>query len=113
MYAIIETGGKQYRVSEGSVCKVEKLPAAPGEEVTFEKVLFIKNGEQAEPGSPYVTGARVSGKVLLQGKGKKIIVFKFKPKNNYRRKQGHRQPFTAVSIEKIQLPGATLPAKND
>ncbi len=104
MYAIIETGGKQYRVSEGSVCKVEKLPAVPGEEVAFEKVLLIKNGEQTQAGSPYVAGAKVTGKVLLHGKGKKIIVFKFKPKKNYRRKQGHRQPFTEIKIEKIELP---------
>lgn len=104
MYAIIETGGKQYRVSEGSVYQVEKLAAAPGEDVVFEKVLFIKNGEQARAGSPYVGGTRVLGKVLAHGKGKKIIVFKFKPKKNYRRKQGHRQPFTAVKIEKIEFP---------
>ncbi|RJX28960.1 MAG: 50S ribosomal protein L21 [Dethiobacter sp.] len=104
MYAIIETGGKQYRVSEGSVCRVEKLPADAGTEVVFEKVLVINNEDETQVGSPYVAGAKVLGKVLSHGKGKKIIVFKFKPKKNYRRKQGHRQPFTQVIIEKIELP---------
>jgi large subunit ribosomal protein L21 len=104
MYAIIETGGKQYKVSEGTVCKVEKLPADLGTEVVFEKVLVIKNEDETQVGSPYVAGAKVLGKVLSHGKGKKIIVFKFKPKKNYRRKQGHRQPFTQVKIEKIEVP---------
>lgn len=103
MYAIIETGGKQYRVSEGSVFKVEKLPADPGAEVVFEKVLFISKDGETQVGSPYLEGAKVLGKVLSQGKGKKIIVFKYKPKKNYRRKQGHRQPFTQVRVEKIEF----------
>ncbi|NMB40416.1 MAG: 50S ribosomal protein L21 [Firmicutes bacterium] len=104
MYAIIETGGKQYKVLEGSVCKVEKLSAVPGEEVVFEKVFFVKDGDKIQIGTPYVPGAKVSGRVLSHGKGKKIIVFKFKPKKNYRRKQGHRQPFSEVKIEKIEFP---------
>jgi large subunit ribosomal protein L21 len=103
MYAIIETGGKQYRVSEGSVCKVEKLLSEPGTEVVFEKVLAVRNDEGTQVGFPYVSGAKVVGKVLSHGKGKKIVVFKFKPKKNYRRKQGHRQPFTQVIIEKIEV----------
>ncbi len=101
MYAIIETGGKQYRVSEGTICNVEKLDTGIGEEVVFDKVLLIKNEERTEVGSPYLTGRKVSAKVLEHGKGKKIIVFKFKPKKNYRRKKGHRQPFTRIIIEKI------------
>jgi large subunit ribosomal protein L21 len=101
MYAIIETGGKQYRVSEGTICNVEKLDTGIGEEVVFDKVLLINDEERTEVGSPYLTGRKVSAKVLAHGKGKKIIVFKFKPKKNYRRKQGHRQPFTRVVIEKI------------
>lgn len=104
MYAIIETGGKQYRVSEGSICRVEKLPAEAGTEITFDKVLAVKNGENMEIGKPYLQGAKVSAKVISQGKGKKIIVFKYKPKKNYRKKQGHRQPFTQVLIQKIELP---------
>ncbi|MGI6327696.1 MAG: 50S ribosomal protein L21 [Dethiobacteria bacterium] len=101
MYAIIETGGKQYRVSEGTICNVEKLDTGVGEEVVFDKVLLINDEDRTEVGSPYLTGRKVSAKVLAHGKGKKIIVFKFKPKKNYRRKQGHRQPFTRVVIEKI------------
>lgn len=101
MYAIIETGGKQYRVSEGTVCDVEKLENGVGEEVVFDKVLLINNDDRTEVGLPYLTGRKVSAKVLAHGKGKKIIVFKFKPKKNYRRKKGHRQPYTRVVIEKI------------
>ncbi|NMB34816.1 MAG: 50S ribosomal protein L21 [Firmicutes bacterium] len=104
MYAIIETGGKQYRVSEGSICRVEKLPAEAGAEITFDKVLAVKKGENMDVGKPYLQGAKVSAKVLSQGKGKKIIVFKYKPKKNYRKKQGHRQPFTQVLIQKIEFP---------
>jgi large subunit ribosomal protein L21 len=80
---------------------VEKLDTGVGEEVVFDKVLLINDEDRTEVGSPYLTGRKVSAKVLAHGKGKKIIVFKFKPKKNYRRKQGHRQPFTRVVIEKI------------
>lgn len=104
MYAIIETGGKQYRVSEGSICRVEKLPAEAGEEIVFDQVLAVKNEDKMEIGTPYLQGAKVSARVLSQGKGKKIIVFKYKPKTNYRKKQGHRQPFTQVLIQKIEYP---------
>ncbi|NLJ56945.1 MAG: 50S ribosomal protein L21 [Firmicutes bacterium] len=104
MYAIIETGGKQYRVAEGSICKVEKLPAETGAEVIFEKVLAVKNENGMQVGTPYVEGAKVSARVLSHGKGKKVIVFKYKPKKNYRKKQGHRQPFTQVVIQGIELP---------
>jgi len=102
MYAIFETGGKQFKVSEGDSCMVEKLPEDAGSEVVFEKVLVIQNEDDLSVGAPYLEGARISAKVLSHGKGKKIIVFKYKPKKNYRRKQGHRQPYTLVKIEKIE-----------
>ena len=102
MYAIIETGGKQYKVQEGDVIVVEKLDAAEGEQVTFDKVLAVSKEDGLVAGTPFVAGASVSAKGKEQGKGRKLIVFKYKPKKNYRRKQGHRQPFTKVVIEKIQ-----------
>lgn len=100
MYAIIETGGKQYKVSEGDVVYVEKLVAAEGDAVKFDKVLAV-GGENTVIGTPVVDGASVDAKVLAQGKGKKVIVFKYKPKKGSKTKQGHRQPFTKVQIEKI------------
>ncbi len=100
MYAIIETGGKQYKVAEGDVIFVEKLDAEVDSTYTFDKVLVI-GGDEAKIGAPVVEGATVSAKVLKQGKDKKVIVFKYKPKKNYRRKQGHRQPYTKLQIEKI------------
>ena len=100
MYAIIETGGKQYKVSEGDVVYIEKLAANEGDAVKFDKVLAV-GGENAVIGTPVVDGASVDAKVLVQGKGKKIIVFKYKPKKGSKTKQGHRQPFTKVQIEKI------------
>ncbi len=101
MYAVIETGGKQYRVQEGDILKVEKLDVEEGEKAVFDKVLVIGEGEDIQVGTPYVDGAVVEGSVLEQGKAKKIIVFKYKAKKNYRKKQGHRQPFTRIKIEKI------------
>ncbi|MBE7012938.1 MAG: 50S ribosomal protein L21 [Ruminococcaceae bacterium] len=100
MYAIIETGGKQYKVAEGDVVYVEKLVAAEGDAVKFDKVLAVGGGNTVI-GTPVVEGASVDAKVLAQGKGKKIIVFKYKPKKGSKTKQGHRQPFTKVQIEKI------------
>lgn len=100
MYAVIETGGKQYRVQEGDVVFVEKLSVSEGEEYTFDKVLAVSKNDELLTGNP-VEGATVSAKVLSQGKDKKIIVFKYKPKKGYRRKQGHRQPHTKIQIEKI------------
>ncbi len=100
MYAIIETGGKQVKVEEGMAIYIEKLNAEVGETVTFDKVLFV-GGENTKVGSPLVEGATVTGKVEKQGRAKKIIVFKYKPKKNYHKKQGHRQPYTKVLIEKI------------
>lgn len=102
MYAVIETGGKQYRVSEGDRLKIEKLPAGPGETVTIDRVLAVGGEEGVQIGTPVVEGARVSLKAVRHGRGRKIIVFKYKPKKNYRRKKGHRQPFTEVVVEKIE-----------
>ena len=101
MYAIIENGGKQYKVSEGDVLKVEKLPAEVGAEVSFN-VVMVSDGTSVKTGKE-VENAKVTATVLTQDKYKKIIVFKYKPKKNERKKQGHRQPFTAVKIEKIAL----------
>lgn len=101
MYAIIETGGKQYRVQEGDVLKVEKLNLEEGDKAVFDKVLVIGEGEDVKVGAPYVEGAAVEASVIEQGKAKKIVVFKYKAKKNYRKKQGHRQPFTRLKIEKI------------
>ncbi|HHX75706.1 MAG TPA: 50S ribosomal protein L21 [Firmicutes bacterium] len=102
MYAIIETGGKQYRVEEGTVLDVELLPEENGAAVSFNRVLAVKKDDKLHVGKPYLEGAVVHGKVLDHGKGKKIVVFKYKAKKNYRRKQGHRQPYTRVLIEKIE-----------
>ena len=102
MYAIIETGGKQYKVQEGDVLFIEKLNAGEGENVTFDRVLAVSKGEGLVTGAPVVTGATVTAKVESHVKGKKITVFKYKPKKNYHKKQGHRQPYTKVTIEKIQ-----------
>ena len=102
MYAIIETGGKQYRVQEGDKIVVEKLAVEEGQEVAFERVLTVVKDGEVLVGAPVVAGAKVVAKVVEHGKGKKILVFKYKAKTNYRRRQGHRQPFTQVVIEKIE-----------
>jgi large subunit ribosomal protein L21 len=101
MYAIIETGGKQYRVQEGDVLFIEKLNVEAGEAVEFDKVLAVSNGEELTVGAPVVEGAKVEATVEKNGKGKKIIVYKYKAKKDYRKKQGHRQPYTKVVINKI------------
>ena len=102
MYAIIETGGKQYKVEEGQVLEVEKLAVEEGAEVLFDSVKAVSSEEGFQVGQPTVEGAQVKAKAIEQGKGDKIIVFKYKPKNNYRKKTGHRQPYTKVVIEDIQ-----------
>ena len=102
MYAIIKTGGKLYRVQEGDNIFVEKLDADVDSNVVFDQVLAVVNDGDVKVGAPVVEGAKVTAKVLAQGKEKKILVFKYKAKSNYRRRQGHRQPFTKVSIEKIE-----------
>lgn len=103
MYAIFENGGKQYRVSEGDVVFLEKVQAEPGQTVSFNEILAVGLDDKLMVGSPYVEKASISAKVLSHGKAKKIIVFKYKAKKNYRRKQGHRQPYTKVTIDKIIL----------
>ena len=103
MHAIIETGGKQYKVAERDTLFIEKLPVEAGEAVTFDKVLAVIDGDNVTVGTPVVEGAKVDASVVKNGKGKKIIVFKYKPKKGYRRKQGHRQPYTKVTIGKIDL----------
>lgn len=101
MYAIIVTGGKQYKVAEGDTLFIEKLEAEEGAAVKFDQVLMVGDGENVKVGTPVVEGAAVEAKVVKNGKGKKIYVFKMKRKKNYRRKKGHRQPFTKVEITKI------------
>ena len=101
MFAVIETGGKQYRVSPGTKLKVEKLPAELDGEVIFDRVLMTMDGDNASIGQPFVEGAKVTAKVLEQGRAKKLIVFKYKNKTRQRTKNGHRQPFTEVEITKI------------
>ena len=102
MYAVIATGGKQYRVSEGDVIFVEKLAGEVDDALVFTEVLTIVTDGDVKIGAPFVEGAKVTGKVLKQDKNKKIIVYKYKSKANYRRKTGHRQPYTKVTIEKIE-----------
>ena len=102
MYAIIEACGKQYKVSKGDVVFFEKLDTEEGKTVKFDKVVLVSDDKIIEVGTPYVKGVKVEGKVVAHGKGKKIIVFKYKPKKNYRRKQGHRQPYTKVEITSIK-----------
>ena len=101
MNAIIVTGGKQYKVAEGDVLFIEKLEQEAGDVVKFEQVLAIIDGEEATFGAPVVEGASVEAKVLKNGKGKKIRIFKYNPKKGYRKRQGHRQPYTKVEITKI------------
>ena len=100
MYAIIQTGGKQIKVAQGESVLVEKLDVKEGDTVTFDKVLLV-GGETTKVGAPYVEGASVKATVEKQGKARKIIVFKYKPKTTYHKKQGHRQPYTRVKIEEI------------
>ena len=100
MYAIIATGGKQYRVSEGDVLYIEKIDAEVDSTVSFD-ALLVENEGEVKVGTPVVEGVKVEGKVVGQVRGEKIIVFKYKAKKNYRRKQGHRQPYTKVEITKI------------
>ena len=100
MYAVIATGGKQYRVAEGDVIRVEKLDANVGDSVTFNEVLAV-GGEKMNVGTPYVDGASVDGEVLAQDRARKVVVYKYKPKRGYHRTNGHRQPYTELKITKI------------
>ncbi len=102
MLAVIKTGGKQYLVSPGAKIKIEKLNVEEGGEVEFPEVLLLEKNKKLEIGNPLVEGARVIGKVLKQGKDKKVVIFKYKPKKRYKVKKGHRQPITEVEIVKIE-----------
>jgi large subunit ribosomal protein L21 len=101
VYAIIQTGGKQYRVAPGDILRVERLAGERGDEVILDQVLLVAEGDQVQVGQPLVADAKVRGQIVRQGQGKKIIVFKKKRRKNYRRKQGHRQLFTALQISEI------------
>lgn len=103
MYAIIASGGKQYRVTEGSRVKIEKVPGNADEQISLGEVLAVNDGEQMLLGNPYVPGASVTGKITAQGRARKVIVFKYKRRKDSKKKKGHRQAFTEVVIEKIEM----------
>jgi len=103
MYAIVETGGKQYRVQPGQTIEVEKLPAMVGDNVTLERVLLVADGDRVTVGQPTVEGAAVQATVVGEGKARKVIIFKYLPRHRYRRKKGHRQLFTRLKIDSIEL----------
>ncbi|MDD6191010.1 MAG: 50S ribosomal protein L21 [Firmicutes bacterium] len=111
MYAIIETGGKQYRVQNGDQIRVEKLNVEDGQAVVFDKVLVAGEGADVKIGAPYIEGFTVEGKAVEHGKGNKVIIFKYKAKKDYRKKQGHRQPYTLVEITAIG--GEKAPVKEE
>jgi large subunit ribosomal protein L21 len=102
MYAVIQTGGKQCRVSPGDEIKVEKIPGEAGDKVTFDRILLASDGENVQMGKPYLENSKVIAKIVRQGKERKILVFKYKRRKGFRRKKGHRQPFTLVRIENIE-----------
>jgi len=103
MFAILETGGKQYKVTEGDVIRVEKLDADVAEDVVFDQLLAVFGDGKLTAGRPYVEGARAVGSVVEHGKGDKVMVFKFKKRNKYRRLRGHRQPYTQIRIDSIEV----------
>ncbi len=103
MYAVVATGGKQYKVREGEILRVEKIPGEIGADVSFDKILMFSDGESVKIGQPVLDDVAVNGHIVSQGKAKKIIVFKYKRRKRYRRKRGHRQQFTAVQIDNIQV----------
>ena len=103
MYAIVDTGGKQYKVQEGEILRVEKLAGEVGDSISFDKILMFSDGENVNIGSPLLEDVAVSGHIVEQGKAKKIIVFKYKRRKRYRRKRGHRQQFTAVKVDSIKI----------
>jgi len=102
MYAVIETGGKQYRVLEGDTIFIEKLEVQAGDDLVFDKIIAVGKDDGLVTGTPYVDGAKVSAKIVKNGKAKKIMVYKYKAKKNYHKRQGHRQPYTKVEIQKIE-----------
>jgi len=105
MHAIVRTGGKQYRVTEGDLIKVEKLEGEVGSEVILEDVLMVGEGEKTQIGSPSLEGVRVKGEIVDQARAKKIVVYRFKKRKGYAKKQGHRQPYTAIRVKEILGPG--------
>ena len=113
MYAIIESCGRQYKVTEGDVVFFEKLDAEEGKKITFDNVVLVSDDKKVEVGTPYVKGVKVEGKVVSHGKGKKILVYKYKAKKNYRRTQGHRQPYTKVEITKIKTASEKAEVKEE
>lgn len=102
MYAVVNTGGKQYRVEKGETLRIEKIPGEVGSQVTFDKVLMVADGENVRVGQPLLEKATVQASIVEQDRAKKIIVFKYKRRKRYRRKQGHRQPYTAIRIDGIE-----------
>ena len=102
MLAVIKTGGKQYIVTPGAKIKIEKIEEKEGKEIVFKEVLLLEKNKKIEIGTPLVKGAKVIGKIVCQGKGKKVVVFKYKPKKRYKKKTGHRQAFSEVEILKIE-----------
>jgi len=102
LYAIVETGGKQYKVSPGDVVRLEKLPGTRGDTLVFDKVLAVSDGGSLRVGNPYLEGTTVKATILRQGKARKILVFKYRSKTNYRRRYGHRQPFTEVRVDAVE-----------
>ncbi|UCC65921.1 MAG: 50S ribosomal protein L21 [Deltaproteobacteria bacterium] len=105
MYAVMETGGKQYRVTPGDLIRVERIEGEVGQKVELERVLYLKGDDGTQVGNPTVAGAKVVGRITVQGRGKKIVIFKYKRRKNYRRKQGHRQYYTWIKIEDITVQG--------
>mgnify|MGYP005839681529 FL=1 len=101
MYAVVHTGGKQYKVQKGEILRIEKIPGEVGSAVTFDKVLMVADGEEIRLGQPVLENAKVQASIVEQDKAKKILVFKYKRRKRYRRKQGHRQPYTAIRIDGI------------
>ena len=113
MYAVIESCGKQYKVAEGDVVFFEKLNSEAGDTVKFDNVVLVSDDKKVEVGAPYVKGVKVEGKVVSHGKGKKILVYKYKAKKNYRRTQGHRQPYTKVEITSIKVAAEKKETKSE
>jgi len=103
MYAIVDSGGKQYKVQEGEILRVEKLAGEVGDSVSFDRILMFSDGENVNVGTPLLEDVAVNGHIVEQGKAKKIIVFKYKRRKRYRRKRGHRQQFTAVKVDSIKI----------
>lgn len=104
-YAVVEVGGRQYRVAPGDIITVERMEAPVGQELSLDKVLMVRREDRVVVGNPVVAGARAVARVLEHGRGRKILVFKYKPKVNYRRRFGHRQPYTRLAIERLELAG--------